>query len=126
MQDEQKNLDRDILADVQHLRDEDIGAWRRYFFEERRQLIQSIQDSISQGVNIEAKLTKGFVNEPYSQDSAGIECAGFFPRLFEALHHSRRLQAASVILQYRHLVDPACGYLASGESTKGNSADASK
>ncbi len=69
MQDAQKNLERDIPADLQPLSDEDIGAWCRYFSEERGQLHRSIQDSISQGVNREAKLTKGFVNEPYSQDS---------------------------------------------------------
>jgi hypothetical protein len=54
------------------------------------------------------------------------QIAGFLHRLIEALHHSRRLQAAVVIRQYKHLVDPACRYLAPGESTKGDSADASK
>jgi hypothetical protein len=118
MQDEQKNLDRDIPADVPHLSDEDIGAWSRHFFEERGQLHQSIQNSISQGVNMEAKLTKGFVNEPYCQDSAGIERAGFLPRLLEALHHSRRLQAARVIRSYKHLIDPDCEYRLSSDPTK--------
>jgi hypothetical protein len=118
MQDEQNNLDRDISVDVQHLRDEDIGAWCRYFFEERRQLHQSIQDSISQGVDTEAKLTKEFVNEPGSQDTAGIERAGFLPRLFEALHHSRRLQAARVIRSYKHLIDPDCEYQVPNDPTK--------
>jgi hypothetical protein len=31
--------------------------------------------------------------------------AGFFRGLIEALHHSRRLQAQSIIHQYRHLID---------------------
>jgi hypothetical protein len=118
MQDEQKSLDRDIPADVQHLRDEDIGAWCRYFFEERGQLHQSIPDSISESVNIEAKLTKGFVNEPYRQDSAGIERTGFLSRLFEALHHSRRLQAARAIRSYKHLIDPDCEYRLPSDPTK--------
>ncbi|HMF68607.1 MAG TPA: hypothetical protein VK602_13480, partial [Phyllobacterium sp.] len=34
------------------------------------------------------------------------QIAGFLHRLIEALHHSRRLQAAVVIRQYKHLVDP--------------------
>ncbi len=46
--------------------------------------------------------------------------AGFLHRLIEAIRHSRRLQAAAVIRQYKHLADPARGYLASGESTMGN------
>ncbi len=52
--------------------------------------------------------------------------AGFLHHLIEALHHSRRLRAVVVIRQYKHLVDPACGYLASGESTKGNPANVRK
>jgi hypothetical protein len=118
MQDRQKNLDRDIPADVQHLRDEDIGARYRYFFEERGLLHRSIRDLISQGANIEPKLTKEFVDEPCSQDSAGTERAGFLPRLIEALHHSRRLQAARVIRSYRHLIDPACEDRVSGNPTE--------
>jgi hypothetical protein len=54
------------------------------------------------------------------------QIAGFLHRLIVALHHCRRLQAAVVIRQYKHLVDPACGYLASGESTKGNPANVRK
>jgi hypothetical protein len=30
---------------------------------------------------------------------------GFFSRLVEALHHSRRLQAEHTLRQYRHLID---------------------
>jgi hypothetical protein len=117
MQDEQTNLDRDIPAGVEHLRNEDIAAGCR-FFEERKQLRQSTQDSISQGVNIEAKLTKGVVNEPHSQDLTRIEGTGFLHRLFEALHHSRRLQAARAIRSYRHLIDPGCEYRFSGDPIK--------
>ena len=121
MQDEQNNLDRDIPADVQHLSDEDIGAWSRHFFNERAQLLQSIQDSLSQRLEMEAKLTKGLVNEPYSQDSVGIVRAGFLPRLLEALHHSRRLQAARVIRSYKHLINPDREYRLPGDLTKRSS-----
>jgi hypothetical protein len=118
MQDEQDDLDRDIRANVQCLREEDIGAWRRHFFQEREQLQRSIQDSISQGANNEAKLTKGFVNGHYSPDSPGMEPSGFLPRLLETLHHSRRLQAARVLRNYQHLIDPACEYRLPNDQTK--------
>ena len=32
---------------------------------------------------------------------------GIFAAIFEALHHSRRLQAARTLRQYRHLIDRA-------------------
>jgi len=54
------------------------------------------------------------------------ERAGFFHRLIEALHHSRRLQAAQVVRRYRHLVDPACGYQLPSEPTKGSSTNVSQ
>jgi hypothetical protein len=120
MQDEQDDLDSDIRADVQPFHDGDVGASRRYFFRERGQLQQSIQDSIAQGAHIAAKLTKGFVGEPCSQDSAGIERAGFLPRLLEALHHSRRLQAARVIRSYKHLIDPDCDYRFPSDPNEGS------
>ena len=54
------------------------------------------------------------------------ERVGFFRSLIEALHHSRRLDAAVVIRRYKHLVDPACGYEAPGGPIKGSSAHVRK
>jgi hypothetical protein len=36
--------------------------------------------------------------------------ASLLKYFMESLHHSRRLQAAVVIRQYRHLISPDCGY----------------
>jgi hypothetical protein len=105
----QDDLDRDIPADVQEYPSS---------YEEQGQLHQSIHDSRSRGVNIEGKPTKGFASEPSGQDSGGVERADFLPRLFGALHHSRRLQAARVIRSYKHLIDPECEYRLPGDPTK--------
>jgi len=54
------------------------------------------------------------------------QIAGFLHRLIEALHHSRRLQAAVVIRQHKHLVDPDRRYQVPSGPTKGNSANVRK
>jgi acetyl-CoA acetyltransferase len=41
------------------------------------------------------------------QDSKQGSKKGIFATIFEALHHSRRLQAERTLRQYRHLIDRA-------------------
>jgi hypothetical protein len=119
MQQEQSNLGPRIPG--RRLRAEDADQRLRHFLEERRRLNQSIRDTISLGADIDDANLKsnGFVADACSGDSAYVdrtpEHAGFLHRLTDALHHSRRLQAAVVIGRYRHLIDPACGY----QPTKG-------
>jgi hypothetical protein len=45
------------------------------------------------------------VDEVTSPRSFPSNRRGFFMEIFQALHHSRRLQAQRVLRQYRHLID---------------------
>jgi len=129
---EQNDLDHDIPAEVEHWRDEDLSTSRRYVYEERRQLEQSIRTSIPQcAKTADAELgSKTSVMDACIQVSAHIsqstKRSSALHRLIEALHHSRRLQAMVVIRQHEHLVDPDCGYDLPIPSTKGSLANVGK